>query len=66
MPTGATEQCLLVASAGGTTYDAGYSAVIHLPDARQLTLYERRGGRPDKGGPSQVVREGSREVAGTS
>lgn len=66
VPTGVTVQCLLVASASGTTYDAGYSAIIQLPDARQLMLYERRGGRPDKGGPSQVVREGSRQVAGTS
>jgi hypothetical protein len=66
VPSGPLLRCLMVASVGGSAYDSGYSAGIELSDGRPLSLYERRSSRPDKAGPSQVTREGSRDVAGTT
>lgn len=66
VPSRAVVRCLLHAEPPGSAYDAGYSAAIELTDGRQLRLYERRGGLPDKAGPTQTVREGVRDVAGTS
>ncbi len=66
VPSRAVVRCLLHVEPSGSAYDAGFSAAIELADGRQLRLYERRGGPPDKGGPTQTVRAGVRDVAGTS
>lgn len=66
VPSGPPLRCLLFASVGGSAYESGYSAAIELADGRRLNLYERRGSLPDKAGPSQRLREGVRDVAGTA
>src|SRR5512133_3503012 len=48
VPTSAALRCLLNATGGGSTYDAGYNFVIQLTDGRVLQIYERRGSRPVK------------------
>lgn len=56
--------CVLHASVNSSAYDAGYSQVYALSDERRLQLYERRGAKPVKDGPSQTVRSGTRDING--
>jgi hypothetical protein len=58
--------CVLHASVSSSAYDAGYSQVYALSDERRLQLYERRGAKPVKDGPSQTVRSGTRDVNGVA
>lgn len=64
--SGKTVKCLLNASNGGSSYDAGYDESIELADGRMLHLYERRGGLPVKSAAQIPQRVGTREVAGAS
>ena len=64
--SGPTIKCLLIASNGGTAYDAGYDESLQLADARVLHVYERRGGLPVKAGGQTPQREGTRDVGGAT
>ena len=66
VPVSPSIVCVLNASSGGSAYDAGYSAVLRLGDGRNLDLYERRGPKPQKPAASQVLREGTRTVSGST
>lgn len=65
VPTSPKLRCLSHASSGGSAYDAGSTHAVELTDGRGLTIYERRGPLPPKPG-SQVVRQGTRDVGGTT
>jgi len=64
VPMSTALRCLLNAVGGGSSYDASYNFVIQLTDGRILQIYERRGSRPVKDGPSQSLRVGQRDVNG--
>ena len=66
VPTSSALRCLLNAVSGGPTYDGGYNFVVQLTDGRVLQIYERRGARPVKEGPSQSLRSGERDVNGAA
>lgn len=56
--------CLKHATTGGSAYEAGSSHVMQLPDGREVTVYERRGGLPQKGAAVATIRSGTRDVDG--
>lgn len=67
VPTSPKLRCLANASSGGSAYDAGSTHSVELTDGRAVTIYERRGSPPSKpGSPSQRLREGTRDIDGTS
>jgi len=66
VPSGPTVKCLLIASNGGSAYDAGYDESIELADGQVLHVYERRGGLPVKAGGQTPQREGTRKVGGAT
>jgi len=64
--SGPSLRCLLIASNGGSAYDAGYDESIELVDGRVLHVYERRGGLPVKAGGQTPQREGTRDMGGAT
>jgi hypothetical protein len=62
--SGSTVRCLLIASTGGSAYDAGYDESVQLADGRVLHLYERRLGLPAKIGAQTPQRTGTRDIGG--